>query len=99
MSDKKTDGVNMLESQVFTLLDNYRKLKEENGKLKEDLALKQQELTEARAKIVELNANYSRLKLAKAYGWDEKSKREADARIAQLVRDIDKCLGLLNEID
>ena len=51
------------------------------------------------SKIEELNTNYNRLKLAKAYGWNEKSKREADARIAQLVRDIDKCLGLLNEID
>ena len=99
MSDKKIDSANKLESQVIMLIENCRKLREENGKLKEDLALKQKELNEAQAKIVELNANYDRLKLAKAYGWDEKSKREADARIAQLVRDIDKCLGLLNEID
>ena len=53
----------------------------------------------AKVEITELKTNYERLKLAKAYGWDEKSKREADKRIAKLVRDIDKCLGLLNEID
>ena len=99
MNDKKTTDANSLESQVIILLDKYKKLQAENRQLKQDLAKEQQELAEANAKIVELNANYNRLKLAKAYGWDEKSKREADARIAQLVRDIDKCLGLLNEID
>ena len=99
MSDKKIVDANVLEGQVITLLEKFKKLKEENQKLKQDLEKQQQELAEANAKIVELNANYNRLKLAKAYGWDEKSKRQADARIAQLVRDIDKCLGLLNEID
>ena len=99
MSDKKTIDANTLEGQVNILLDNYKKLKEENTKLKEDLASHQQQLIDANAKIEELNTNYNRLKLAKAYGWNEKSKREADAKIAQLVRDIDKCLGLLNEID
>ena len=53
----------------------------------------------AKVEITELKTNYERLKLAKAYGWDEKSKREANNRITKLVRDIDKCLGLLNEID
>ena len=99
MSDKKPTDANRLEQQVVTLLEKYQKLKEENTKLKEDLASHQQQLIDANAKIEELNTNYNRLKLAKAYGWNEKSKREADARIAQLVRDIDKCLGLLNEID
>ena len=99
MNDKKTTDANSLESQVIILLDKYKKLQAENRQLKQDLAKEQQELAEANAKIVELNANYNRLKLAKAYGWDEKSKRQADAKILQLVRDIDKCLGLLNEID
>ena len=99
MSDKKTIDANTLEGQVNILLDNYKKLQDENRQLKQNLATQTNELSEAKAEIVKLNANYNRLKLAKAYGWDEKSKRQADAKIAQLVRDIDKCLGLLNEID
>ena len=99
MSDQTQNNSNNLERQVVILIDNYKKLKEENGKLKQELSIKQQELDNANIKIVELNANYNRLKLAKVYGWDEKSKRQADAKIAQLVRDIEKCLGLLNEID
>jgi GTP1/Obg family GTP-binding protein len=84
---------------VNILIEKYKNLQAENRQLKQDLASYQQQLTDANAKIAELNTNYSRLKLAKAYGWDEKSKRQADAKIAQLVRDIDKCLGLLNSID
>ena len=99
MGDKKIIDGNSLENQVNILIEKYKNLQAENRQLKQDLASYQQQLTDANKKIAELNSNYSRLKLAKAYGWNEKSKREADAKIAQLVRDIDKCLGLLNEID
>ena len=75
------------------------KLKEENVQLKRDLETALTNLDDAKLEIIKLQTNYNRLKLAKAYGWDEKSKREANLRISQLVRDIDKCLGLLNSID
>ena len=99
MSKKDPVDVNIVESQVVRLLERYNKLKEENAELKRDLKKTTDDLDAAKVEITKLKANYERLKLAKAYGWDEKSKREADRRIAKLVRDIDKCLGLLSEID
>ena len=99
MSKKDPVDVNIVESQIVQLLGRYNKLKEENAELKRDLEKTTDDLDAAKVEITKLKANYERLKLAKAYGWDEKSKREADRRIAKLVRDIDKCLGLLSEID
>ena len=99
MSKKDPVDVNIVESQVVQLLARYNKLKEENAELKRDLKKTTDDLDAAKVEITELKANYERLKLAKAYGWDEKSKREANNRITKLVRDIDKCLGLLSEID
>lgn len=99
MSKKDPVSVNIIESQVIELLERYKKLKEENVQLKQDLETALTNLDDAKLEIIKLQTNYSRLKLAKAYGWDEKSKREANLRISQLVRDIDKCLGLLNSID
>ncbi len=99
MSKKDSVDVNTVESQVVQLLERYKKLKEENIELKRDLKKTTEDLDAAKVEITELKTNYERLKLAKAYGWDEKSKREANNRITKLVRDIDKCLGLLNEID
>mgnify|MGYP003469153246 FL=1 len=99
MSKKDPVSVNIVESQVIELLERYKKLKEENVQLKRDLETALTNLDDAKLEIIKLQTNYNRLKLAKAYGWDEKSKREANLRISQLVRDIDKCLGLLNSID
>ncbi|MBO5086084.1 MAG: hypothetical protein J6A44_05030 [Paludibacteraceae bacterium] len=99
MSKKDPVSVNIVESQVIELLERYKKLKEENVQLKQDLETALTNLDDAKLEIIKLQTNYNRLKLAKAYGWDEKSKREANLRISQLVRDIDKCLGLLNSID
>ena len=99
MSKKDPVDVNIVESQVVQLLARYNKLKEENAELKRDLKKTTDDLDAAKVEITELKANYERLKLAKAYGWDEKSKRKANNRITKLVRDIDKCLGLLSEID
>ena len=79
--------------------DRYKTIKEENAELKSNLEKTTEDLDAAKLEIAELKAKYDRLKVAKAYGWDEKSKREADNQIAKLVRDIDKCLGLLSEID
>lgn len=99
MSKEDPISVNIVESQVIELLERYKKLKEENVQLKRDLETALTNLDDAKLEIIKLQTNYNRLKLAKAYGWDEKSKREANLRISQLVRDIDKCLGLLNSID
>lgn len=99
MSKKDSVDVNTVEAQVVQLLDRYKNLKEENAELKSNLEKTTEDLDAAKLEIAELKAKYDRLKVAKAYGWDEKSKREADNRIRKLVRDIDKCLGLLNEID
>lgn len=99
MSKEDPVSVNIVESQVIELLERYKKIKEENVQLKRDLETALTNLDDAKLEIIKLQTNYNRLKLAKAYGWDEKSKREANLRISQLVRDIDKCLGLLNSID
>lgn len=99
MSKKDSVDVNTVEAQVVQLLDRYKNLKEENAELKSNLEKTTEDLDAAKLEIAELKAKYDRLKVAKAYGWDEKSKREADSRIRKLVRDIDKCLGLLSEID
>lgn len=99
MSKEEVIDVNSAENQIVKLLEAYKDLKVKHVQLKCELEKTLAELDDARLKITELNANYNRLKLAKAYGWDENSKREAHNRITRLVRDIDKCLELLNEID
>lgn len=57
------------------------------------------ELEASRAETEEMKAKYERLKLARAYGWDEESKAGATKRISAIMREIDCCLALLRRID
>lgn len=97
MAQEKNSGSAAYGDNVKNLLEQYKKLREENIVLKErnlDLERRNRALE---TEIERLETDYGRLKLAKAYGWDEKSKRQANDRITRLVRDIDKCLELLNK--
>ncbi|MFI3297306.1 MAG: hypothetical protein R3Y59_06725 [bacterium] len=97
MNDTTRNSQQLFESQINELVDKYKKLKGERLALSQKLKEAEDKLEHSTARIVELETNYKRLKLAKAYGWDETSKREANDRITKLVRDVEKCLKLLTK--
>lgn len=84
------------EAQIYRLIETYKEAKKELKETKHTLKKSQADLAVANARILELEANYRRLKLAKAYGWNEESKRQATDTITKLVRDIDDCLAMLD---
>jgi GTP1/Obg family GTP-binding protein len=53
---------------------------------------------ELEQKLSNLHNDYQRLKLAKAFGQSEGDKKEADRRLFSLIKEIDNCLKLLNEL-
>lgn len=97
MAGKEQIDFNLLKNQVVDLIQQRNALLAENKMLKQELfeAKKQNEYLDTR--MAKLETDYKRLKLAKAYGWNEESKKEADNRISKLVRDINSCLVLLGE--
>lgn len=96
MEEERTNH-NSLKNAVLKLKEQRDTFDAENRKLRQELSAAQKEIAELNALIIKLEADYKRLKLAKAYGWNEESKKEADRRIAKLVRDINSCLVLLGE--
>lgn len=97
MSGNIFEDPNRLENSVARLVNKYKSVEAENTRLKRQLADCQSEKNELAAQLKNLQADYERLKLARAFGWSEESKRQANDRISRLVRDIDYCLKLLNE--
>lgn len=79
------------------LLNEYAYLKEENKRLQTRLSDKDRVLNAQIDSIKELKNNYERLKIAHAFGMSEDSKKKAYLRITALVREIDKCIDLLNK--
>lgn len=95
--EKERTNHNSLKNAVLKLKEQRDTFDAENRKLRQELSAAQKEIAELNALVIKLEADYKRLKLAKAYGWNEESKKEADRKIAKLVRDINSCLVLLGE--
>ena len=79
--------------KLIELLESERAekitLKNENSQLR--VSMVQQE-----AKIHELEQKYEKLKLAKAMASDSDEIHDAKIKVNRMVREIDKCIALLN---
>lgn len=95
MSKEKETPLQM----VLRLRDELKAAKAEVARLDQRIAELSVELARAQEARDEMQAKYDRLKLARAYGWDEESKAGATKRISAIVREIDSCLALLSKIE
>lgn len=65
--------------------------------LNKTLADKDEELGQALRKIQELNTRYDDVLTAKVVSVEEGEMKNAKMRLSKLVREVDKCIALLNE--
>lgn len=88
--------ISSLHNKVRKLMDVTQKVKDENGELKLLVSQLQNDL---RTKVAEYNVlreNHQRLKMAKSMVADEEEVKAAKLRVTKIVREIDKCIALLN---
>lgn len=97
MAGNSREIVDSLISKFRAISDLCKTLDDENGKLKEALAAREDELENLRQQHRELEQKYKNLKLSKNIAAQESDTGETKARFARLVREIDKCISLLNE--
>ena len=75
----------------------YDELKQENADLKHLLMQKEQEILQLEQSRNELEAQYTDLKMARTLSLYDKDIKDAKQRLSGLVREIDRCIALLNE--
>ncbi len=97
MANQYEELTNAFETKLRKLISEYKDLQVQNAQLKADLDRKHTDLMEAHQEILELRRNYDHLQLAKNLGASEEEKNESRQRINKMVREIDKCLALLDE--
>lgn len=92
------DGVVIenFESKLNRLMDAYTRLSTENAALREQLAQRSVELVKVREQYDELTASYTNLKLAKIISVSDSEKGDTQQRLLKLVREVDRCIALLN---
>ena len=75
----------------------YEELRKENADLKHLLIQKDDEIKQLELSQKELEARYTDLKMARTISLYDKDIKDTKQRLSSLVREIDRCIALLNE--
>jgi hypothetical protein len=99
MIDSNSDMVllvSSLQSKVEKLVIEHKKTKEELKQLKEDNFLLRKTLSERKVEISTLEEKIKILKLAKTLDVGTEKSTDLKLKINELVKEIDKCIALVN---
>jgi uncharacterized protein YrzB (UPF0473 family) len=97
MTNRHQALIDGFEVKLQKLLQLHGNEREKNRMLVEELQRKEEELMQAHKVILELRSDYEDLRLAQALGDNDEEREMVHQRISQLVREIDKCIDLLNQ--
>jgi len=96
MSGEGYEELKILNRKLDELLIKYNNLRTECIDLKNGNAALESRLQDRDARIKELETKYERVKLSGALLGEGENALEAKKRITELVREIDRCVALLN---
>ena len=96
MSGQGYEELIILNRKLDELLDRYNNLKREVEDLRKGKRVMEAELQDKNERMKELEIKYARVKLSGALLGEGENANEARKRISELVREIDRCVALLN---
>lgn len=97
MTNRYEELIRAFEIKLRKLISEYKSLQIHNTNLKAELDRKQTDLMHAHQEVLELRKNYDHLRMSKNLSGSEVQRDESKQRITKMVREIDKCLALLDE--
>lgn len=96
MSEQGYEELIILNRKLDELLISYNRLSEENRDLKNRNESLKRKIQEREEEMKELEKKYDRTKLKGAFLGDGENAVEAKRRINELMREIDRCIALLD---
>ena len=96
MSAEGYEELVLLNRKIDELVNNFSILREENRDLKSRNEALKSKLQNREEELEELEKKYDRLKLSGALLGEGENASEAKRRINELMREIDKCIALLD---
>ena len=97
MTEEEKKLLNSFETQLRHLIYLHDELKRENAELKKLLENEKLKNEKVQAQSDELEVSYTTLKTATAISLNGSDVKETKLRLSKLVREVDKCIALLNE--
>jgi len=96
MANENIEIVEKLQDKILRLVDRYESLKSDNIMLREQNDQLTTQLEESAREIADLSDKYNTLKFSKTIEATSGDVHFAKIKINQIVREIDKCIALLN---
>ena len=97
MTEEDKKLLNTFEGKLRHLFLLYEEVKKEHASLRELLAEKDNEILRMENSRKELEEKYTNLKMARIISINDSELRDTKQRLARLVREVDKCIAMLNE--
>lgn len=102
--DRKANVVERLRNSVMLLKDKYRKAVEAKTiaeaqveELKAEIEALKKEMSQSKSQLNDIKTEQQRLIAARGFVAEEGDIKSARLRVNKLVREIDRCIFLLNE--
>ncbi len=96
MSGHGNEELNILIGKIDALIDRYNSLKNQVSDLSTENESLKRKIRDRDEEIKEIENRYERVRLKGALLGDGEYAREAKRKITELVREIDRCIALLN---
>ena len=97
MTEEEKKLLSTFETQLRHLMYLHDELKRENAGLRKLLENEKLKNEKVQAQYDELEVNYTNLKTAMTISLNGSDVKETKLRLSKLVREVDKCIALLNE--
>ncbi|WP_455672188.1 hypothetical protein [Phocaeicola sp.] len=97
MTEEDKKLLSTFEARLRHFMYLHDELKRENAQLKQLLTDKDAEVKRVENSRKELEAMYTNLKMARTISIHDKDISDTKQRLSRLVREVDKCIALLNE--
>ena len=94
--EQAKDVVSRINEQVLELLSRHHKLKSQRAELQTQNAELIETIEKLKTEIDQLQEQIVKLKISKSL-TEKKDSTEVKAKVDELLREIDKCVGLLNQ--
>lgn len=97
MTEEDKRLLNNFEARLRHLIYLFEECNKENAVLKETIAQKEKEIKSLHNNNRELEVKYANLKMVRTLSLHDEDINKTKLRLSNMVREVDKCIALLNE--
>lgn len=95
--EAESKTINQFATRVRQMILQYQSVTKQNEDLCRQVAEQQERIAELEVQLQQQRNDYESLKLARMVEITDGDMQSAQKRLAKLIRDVDKCITLVNE--